>query len=217
MARKQKSEREKRLDAAFDELLKDHRPEEVLGEGNYVQIEEGLTDAMANDEAQRCLRCDVCIDGARLWSVDLPSQLAGTITVYPALGSEILMSEVYGVDDFAAGTRFGLFLIADGGTNIGAATIFVNYDGQSKHRTVIGRDARIGSDTMLVAPVNVGDGAYTAAGSVITDDVPAGAMAVGRARQRNIPGWVQRRRPGTESARAADQAHGQPSTNEESA
>ncbi len=103
------------------------------------------------------------------------------------------------------------------GTNIGAATIFVNYDGQSKHRTVIGRDARIGSDTMLVAPVNVGDGAYTAAGSVITDDVPAGAMAVGRARQRNIPGWVQRKRPGSESARAADQAHDQPSTNEESA
>ncbi|MGA0979335.1 MAG: bifunctional UDP-N-acetylglucosamine diphosphorylase/glucosamine-1-phosphate N-acetyltransferase GlmU [Candidatus Nanopelagicales bacterium] len=103
------------------------------------------------------------------------------------------------------------------GTNIGAATIFVNYDGQSKHRTVIGRDARIGSDTMLVAPVNVGDGAYTAAGSVITDDVPAGAMAVGRARQRNIPGWVQRKRPGSESARAADQSHDQPSTNEESA
>ena len=102
------------------------------------------------------------------------------------------------------------------GTNIGAATIFVNYDGQSKHRTVIGRDARIGSDTMLVAPVSVGDGAYTAAGSVITDDVPAGAMAVGRARQRNIPGWVQRKRPGTESARAADQAHDQPSTSEES-
>ena len=101
------------------------------------------------------------------------------------------------------------------GTNIGAATIFVNYDGQSKHRTVIGRDARIGSDTMLVAPVNVGDGAYTAAGSVITDDVPAGAMAVGRARQRNIPGWVQRKRPGTESARAAEQAHDQPSTSEE--
>ena len=102
------------------------------------------------------------------------------------------------------------------GTNIGAATIFVNYDGQAKHRTVIGRHARIGSDTMLVAPVTVGDGAYTAAGSVITEDVPAGAMAVGRAQQRNIPGWVQRKRPGTDSARAADADRDQPPTNEES-
>ena len=102
------------------------------------------------------------------------------------------------------------------GTNIGAATIFVNYDGQAKHRTVIGRHARIGSDTMLVAPVTVGDGAYTAAGSVITEDVPAGAMAVGRARQRNIPGWVQRKRPATDSARAADADRDQPPTSEES-
>ena len=102
------------------------------------------------------------------------------------------------------------------GTNIGAATIFVNYDGQAKHRTVIGRHARVGSDTMLVAPVTVGDGAYTAAGSVITEDVPAGAMAVGRARQRNIPGWVQRKRPDTDSARAADADRDQPPTSEES-
>ena len=92
------------------------------------------------------------------------------------------------------------------GTNIGAATVFVNYDGQDKHRTVIGRDARIGSDSMLVAPVEIGDGAYTAAGSVITEDVPPGAMAVGRAKQRNIEGWVQRRRPGSDSARAAEAA-----------
>jgi bifunctional UDP-N-acetylglucosamine pyrophosphorylase/glucosamine-1-phosphate N-acetyltransferase len=102
------------------------------------------------------------------------------------------------------------------GTNIGAATIFVNYDGQSKHRTVIGSHARIGSDTMLVAPVTVGDGAYTAAGSVITDDVPPGAMAVGRARQRNIDGWVQRKRPGSDSARAADPDREQSPTSEES-
>jgi len=101
------------------------------------------------------------------------------------------------------------------GANIGAATIFVNYDGQAKFRTVIGRHARIGSDTMLVAPVTVGDGAYTAAGSVITEDVPAGAMAVGRARQRNIPGWVQRKRPGSESAQAAE-AQEQSPTSEES-
>ena len=82
------------------------------------------------------------------------------------------------------------------GTNIGAATVFVNYDGVDKHRTVVGDHVRIGSDTMLVAPVTIGDGAYTAAGSVITEDVPPGAMAVARARQRNIEGWVARKRPG---------------------
>ncbi|HQR80585.1 MAG TPA: DapH/DapD/GlmU-related protein, partial [Actinomycetota bacterium] len=92
------------------------------------------------------------------------------------------------------------------GTNIGAATVFVNYDGVAKHRTVIGRHARIGSDTMLVAPVTIGDGAYTAAGSVITGDVGAGELALGRARQRNLPGWVAAKRPGSPSAMAAGQA-----------
>jgi bifunctional UDP-N-acetylglucosamine pyrophosphorylase/glucosamine-1-phosphate N-acetyltransferase len=92
------------------------------------------------------------------------------------------------------------------GTNIGAATVFVNYDGVEKHRTMVGSHARVGSDTMLIAPVTIGDGAYTAAGSVITDDVPAGAMAVGRARQRNIEDWVERRRPGSPAAQAAARA-----------
>ncbi len=89
------------------------------------------------------------------------------------------------------------------GSNIGAATVVVNYDGVDKHRTVIGDHVRVGSDTMLVAPVTIGDGAYTAAGSVITEDVPAGAMAVGRARQRNVEGWVGRKRAGSASAQAA--------------
>ena len=89
------------------------------------------------------------------------------------------------------------------GSNIGAATVFVNYDGVAKHRTVIGDHVRVGSDTMLVAPVEIGDGAYTAAGSVITDDVPPGAMGVGRARQRTIRGWVARKRAGSASAAAA--------------
>ena len=89
------------------------------------------------------------------------------------------------------------------GTNIGAATVFVNYDGQEKHHTQVGSHVRIGSDTMLVAPLVIGDGAYTAAGSVITEDVPAGSMAVARARQRNIVDWVLRRRPGSASANAA--------------
>jgi bifunctional UDP-N-acetylglucosamine pyrophosphorylase/glucosamine-1-phosphate N-acetyltransferase len=92
------------------------------------------------------------------------------------------------------------------GANIGAATVFVNYDGVAKHRTTIGDHVRIGSDTMLVAPVTVGDGSYTAAGSVITTDVPPGAMAVARAHQRNVAGWVRRRRPGTASAEAAEAA-----------
>ena len=65
---------------------------------------------------------------------------------------------------------------------------------------------RIGSDTMLVAPVTVGDGAYTGAGSVITEDVPPGTLALGRARQRNIEGWVERVRPGTPAATAAAHA-----------
>lgn len=92
------------------------------------------------------------------------------------------------------------------GANIGAATVFVNYDGVAKHHTHVGDHVRIGSDTMLVAPVTVGDGAYTAAGSVITTDVPPGAMGVARARQRNVAGWVRRRRPGTAAARAAEAA-----------
>jgi bifunctional UDP-N-acetylglucosamine pyrophosphorylase / glucosamine-1-phosphate N-acetyltransferase len=92
------------------------------------------------------------------------------------------------------------------GTNIGAATVFVNYDGVNKHHTTIGAHARTGADNMFVAPVTVGDGAYTAAGSVITSDVPPGAMAVARARQRNVAGWVSRRRSGTPAAEAAEAA-----------
>ena len=92
------------------------------------------------------------------------------------------------------------------GTNIGAATVFVNYDGENKHQTKIGDHVRIGSDTMLVAPVSVGDGAYTAAGSVINEDVPAGAIGIGRARQINILGWVLRKRKGSKSADAAKNA-----------
>lgn len=79
------------------------------------------------------------------------------------------------------------------GTNLGAATITANYDGRSKHRTTIGARVRTGVDTTLIAPVTVGDDAYTAAGSVVTDDVPPGALAVARARQENVEGYAQRR------------------------
>jgi bifunctional UDP-N-acetylglucosamine pyrophosphorylase/glucosamine-1-phosphate N-acetyltransferase len=91
-------------------------------------------------------------------------------------------------------------------TNIGAATVFVNYDGVAKHRSVIGDHARTGADNMFVAPVEVGDGAYTAAGAVITKDVPPGALGRSTARQENVAGWVQSRRPDTPAARAAEQA-----------
>jgi len=80
------------------------------------------------------------------------------------------------------------------GTNLGAATIVANYDGVAKHRTVVGEQVRTGSDTVLVAPVTLGDGAYTAAGSVITEDVPPGALGVARERQTNIEGYAERRR-----------------------
>jgi bifunctional UDP-N-acetylglucosamine pyrophosphorylase/glucosamine-1-phosphate N-acetyltransferase len=89
------------------------------------------------------------------------------------------------------------------GANIGAATIFANYDGVTKARTTVGRHAKIGSDTILVAPVTVGDGAYTGAGSVIREDVPPGALAVNDTHQRTIPGWVARRRPGTTASNAS--------------
>jgi UDP-N-acetylglucosamine diphosphorylase/glucosamine-1-phosphate N-acetyltransferase len=79
-------------------------------------------------------------------------------------------------------------------TNIGAGSITCNYDGRQKHRTRIGRRVFLGSHTTLIAPVEVGDGAYTAAGTVITRDVPADALAVGRARQSVIVDWARRRR-----------------------
>ncbi|MFF3495677.1 bifunctional UDP-N-acetylglucosamine diphosphorylase/glucosamine-1-phosphate N-acetyltransferase GlmU [Streptomyces sp. NPDC002795] len=91
-------------------------------------------------------------------------------------------------------------------TNIGAASVFVNYDGESKHHSTVGSHCKTGSDNMFVAPVTIGDGAYTAAGSVITKDVPAGSLAVARGQQRNIEGWVARKRPGSTAAKAAEAA-----------
>jgi bifunctional UDP-N-acetylglucosamine pyrophosphorylase/glucosamine-1-phosphate N-acetyltransferase len=77
--------------------------------------------------------------------------------------------------------------------NIGAGTITCNYDGEKKHPTRIGADAFIGSDSILVAPIEIGDGAYVAAGSTLTDPVPPGALALGRAKQVTKEGWVARR------------------------
>jgi bifunctional UDP-N-acetylglucosamine pyrophosphorylase / glucosamine-1-phosphate N-acetyltransferase len=91
-------------------------------------------------------------------------------------------------------------------SNIGASSVFVNYDGTSKQRTTVGSHVRTGSDTMFVAPVTVGDGAYTGAGTVVREDVPPGALAISGGQQRNIEGWVQRKRPGTPAAKAAEAA-----------
>ena len=81
------------------------------------------------------------------------------------------------------------------GSNIGAGTITANYDGVHKYRTVIGNEVRIGSDTVLVAPVTVGDRATTGAGSVITKNCPAGELTVARGRQTTIAGWVRPEKP----------------------
>jgi len=87
--------------------------------------------------------------------------------------------------------------------NIGAATIFVNYDGIHKHHTTVEDGVFVGCDTTLVAPVTVRAGAYIAAGSSINEEVPSGSLGIARARQSNIEGWVERRRPGTKAAKAA--------------
>jgi bifunctional UDP-N-acetylglucosamine pyrophosphorylase / glucosamine-1-phosphate N-acetyltransferase len=92
------------------------------------------------------------------------------------------------------------------GSNIGAGTIFANYDGVAKHHTTVGEGVFIGSDSVLVAPVRIGDGAYTAAGSAIIEDVPPGALGVARGKQHNSAGWVEKRRQGTRSAQAAARA-----------
>ncbi len=92
------------------------------------------------------------------------------------------------------------------GTNIGAGTIVANYDGVAKHRTTIGKHARTASNNTFVAPVTVGDGAATGAGSTIREDVPPGALAVSAGPQRTIAGWVLRRREGTAQAQAARDA-----------
>ena len=89
-------------------------------------------------------------------------------------------------------------------SNIGAGSIFANYDGVKKHHSEIGSHVRTGSHGVFVAPVRIGDGVYTGAGTVVRKDVPAGALAVNVAPQRNIEGWVQTHRPGTAAAQAAE-------------
>jgi bifunctional UDP-N-acetylglucosamine pyrophosphorylase / glucosamine-1-phosphate N-acetyltransferase len=102
-------------------------------------------------------------------------------------------------------------------SNIGASSVFVNYDGETKNRTTIGSHVRTGSDNMFVAPVTVGDGAYTGAGTVVREDVPPGALAVSAGPQRNIEGWVSRKRPGSEADKAARRASGEQTDSDDAA
>jgi len=97
-------------------------------------------------------------------------------------------------------------VVIGAGSNIGAGTIVANYDGVNKHRSVVGDAVRVGSKNVLVSPITIGDGAYTAAGAVVRKDVPPGSLAMNVAPQRNLEGWVAEHRPGTSSARAAEQS-----------
>ena len=92
------------------------------------------------------------------------------------------------------------------GANVGAGTIFANYDGLHKHRTTVGRHAKTGANNTFVAPVEIGDGAVTGGGTVVRRDVPPGALAISTGPQRHIEGWVLRKRPGTPAAEAAEAA-----------
>jgi bifunctional UDP-N-acetylglucosamine pyrophosphorylase/glucosamine-1-phosphate N-acetyltransferase len=119
--------------------------------------------------------------------------------------------------DVGAGTKIPhLSYIGDADigerTNLGASTITANYDGYRKHRTTIGDGVKTSVDTTLIAPVTVGDDAYTAAGSVIASDVPPGALGVARARQQNIEGYAERRRERAAAENA--ERHGKSATAE---
>ncbi len=98
--------------------------------------------------------------------------------------------------------------ILDDGVNIGAGTIFANYDGVNKSPTHVGKDAFVGSNSVLVAPVDIAPGAFVAAGSAITEDVPAGGLAIARGRQHTAEGWVSKRRPESKAAKAAAEHDG---------
>ncbi|SDL41934.1 bifunctional UDP-N-acetylglucosamine diphosphorylase/glucosamine-1-phosphate N-acetyltransferase GlmU [Tessaracoccus oleiagri] len=98
--------------------------------------------------------------------------------------------------------------VIDEGANIGAGTIFANYDGEKKSTSHVGKDAFVGSNSVLVSPVDIGPGGFVAAGSTVTEDVPAGGLAVARGRQHNSEGWIADRRPGSKWDLAAREHDG---------
>jgi bifunctional UDP-N-acetylglucosamine pyrophosphorylase/glucosamine-1-phosphate N-acetyltransferase len=182
-----------------------------VGEGAEIGPQVSLTDTTVGPRARldRCVAKQATI-GADVTIGPYAYLRPGTVLADGVhIGTYVELKKA----DVGAGTKIPhLSYVGDATigeqTNIGAATVFVNYDGVEKHHTVIGSHARTGADNMFVAPVEVGDGAYTAAGSVITHDVPPGAMGVARATQRNVGRWVLRKRPGTAAAQAAAQALG---------
>ncbi len=102
-------------------------------------------------------------------------------------------------------------------SNIGAGTIFANYDGVEKHRTTVGEHAKTGANNTFVAPITIGDGAVTGGGTVVRRDVPPGALAVSTGPQRHIDGWVERKRPGSAAARAAAAQRHEPAAGDDAA
>jgi len=142
---------------------------------------------------------------------------AGAVTSLRTGAAAVLAAETLGRADAETAAVIGagakvphLSYVGDAdvgeGANIGAGTIFANYDGVAKHHTDVGAHSFVGSDSVLVAPLHIGDGAYVAAGSTVTMRVEPGELAVARGRQRNIRGWVARRRAGTPTAAAAQRA-----------
>jgi bifunctional UDP-N-acetylglucosamine pyrophosphorylase/glucosamine-1-phosphate N-acetyltransferase len=92
-------------------------------------------------------------------------------------------------------------------SNIGAGTIFANYDGVNKHRSTVGSHVRTGASNVFVSPITIGDGAYTAAGTVVRRDVEPGSIALNVSPQKNLADWVLQKRPGSKAAEAAQTAH----------
>src|SRR5918994_131930 len=140
----------------------------------------------------RLVGCTVGDDATVAQAVALQSTIGPRVVVGP-------FASLRPGTELAEGSKAGTFVevknsVVGAGANVGAGTVFVNYDGARKHRTTVGDGAFIGSDTMLVAPVTVGNGAQTAAGSTITKDVPPDALAIERSDQRTIEGWAARRR-----------------------
>ncbi|KHL10325.1 bifunctional UDP-N-acetylglucosamine pyrophosphorylase/glucosamine-1-phosphate N-acetyltransferase [Mumia flava] len=181
----------------------------TIGQDAEIGPDTTLTDMEVGDGAS------VVRTHASLSVVDAGATLGPFTYVRP--GTHVQVGGKLGAFVEAKNTRVGpgakvphLSYVGDGeigeGANIGAGTIFANYDGVAKHRTTIGRHARTASNNTFVAPVTVGDGAFTGAGTTVRSDVPPGALAVSAGPQRTMEGWVAAKRAGTPSAAAAEQA-----------
>src|SRR6266446_6660542 len=176
-------------------------PEEALGVNDRKQLA-ALAAIQRRRILDRHMLAGVTILDPATTYIDDTVTIGADTVIYPHVivdvASEIGSDCVIGAGCQIRATKLGDGVIGEG-ANIGAGTIFVNYDGAAKHTTVVGDGAFVGSNTSIVAPVTIGEGAYVAAGSVITKDVPADALVVERAEQVVKEGWAARRR----AARAA--------------